>query len=109
MNVDCGHDLLGSRDMQLFLLLTVLRLAPGIWMTVTSFTRFVVVLPLLRNGLGTQGTTTNAVLISMALFLSFFVMAPTLDAEWTNGFEPLSKGQITEAQAFERGTEPFRK
>src|SRR3546814_5708274 len=56
-----------------------------------------------------QGTPPNAVLISLALFLSFFVMAPTFDAAWTNGFEPLSKRQITEAQAFERGTEPFRK
>src|SRR3546814_7588658 len=60
--------------------------SPGILMTATSFTRFVVVLSLLRNGLGTQGTPPNAVLISLALFLSFFVMAPTFDAAWTNGF-----------------------
>ena len=78
-NVNLGAGSLSGRAIQLVLMLTVLSLAPGILMTVTSFTRFIVVLSLLRTGIGAQGTPPNAVLISLALFLSFFVMGPTFE------------------------------
>lgn len=70
---------LGGRALQLVLLLTVLSVAPGLLMTVTSFTRIVVVLSLLRTGFGAPGAPPNVVLISLALFLTFFVMGPTFD------------------------------
>ncbi len=108
ISMSLGEGSLSGRAIQLVLLLTVLSLAPGILMTITSFTRFVVVLSLLRNGLGTQGTPPNAVLISLALFLSFFVMAPTFNQAWTNGIEPLSRGAITETVALDRAAQPFK-
>lgn len=97
-----------GRAIQLILLLTVLSLAPGILMTVTSFTRIVVALSLLRNGIGAPGVPPNPVLISLAMFLSFFVMAPTFDAAWKNGIQPYNAGQITEQQAFDQTAQPFR-
>ena len=99
---------LSGRAIQLVLMLTVLSLAPGILMTVTSFTRIIVALSLLRTGLGAPGVPPNPVLISLALFLSFFVMAPTFEKAWAAGVQPYNQGQITEAQAFERTAEPFR-
>ena len=108
LNLNLGEGSLSGRAIQLVLLLTVLSLAPGILMTVTSFTRFIVVLSLLRSGLGTQGAPPNAVLISLAMFLSFFVMAPTFEQAWEQGVKPLTEQTITEQQAFERASAPFR-
>ena len=112
LSIDFGGDAEGEtfsgRIIQLVLLITVLSLAPGILITVTSFTRFVVVLSLLRTGLGTQGAPPNAVLISLALFLTFFVMAPTFERAWEAGVEPLTRGEITEEVAFERAAAPFK-
>ena len=71
-----------ARIVQLVMLLTVLSLAPAILVTVTSFTRIIVVLSFLRNALGVQQTPPNVVLISLALFLTGFVMAPTLQASY---------------------------
>ncbi len=103
-----GKGSISARAIQLFLSLTVLSLAPGILMTVTSFTRIVVALSLLRSGMGAQGMPPNPVVISLALFLSFFVMAPTFDAAWKNGIGPYNDGKITEAQAFDQTSQPFR-
>jgi flagellar biosynthetic protein FliP len=108
ISANLGEGSVSGRAMQLVMMLTVLSLAPGILMTVTSFTRIVVALSLLRNGLGAPGVPPNTVIISLALFLSFFVMGPTLDQAWTNGVAPYNAGTITEAQAFERTSEPFR-
>ena len=93
---------------QLVLMLTVLSLAPGILMTVTSFTRIVVALSLLRTGIGAPGVPPNPVIISLALFLSFFVMAPTFEAAWQDGVTPYTQGEIGEEEAFERTSAPFR-
>jgi flagellar biosynthetic protein FliP len=106
--LDMGSGSVSGRAIQLVAMLTVLSLAPGILMTVTSFTRIVVALSLLRTGLGAQGVPPNPVIISLALFLSFFVMAPTFEKAWDQGFTPYSEGRITEKQAFERTSEPFR-
>ena len=97
-----------GRAIQLVLMLTVLSLAPGILMTVTSFTRIVVALSLLRTGIGAPGVPPNPVIISLALFLSFFVMAPTMEVAWEKGVTPYNEGRINETQAFERTSAPFR-
>ncbi|USI74567.1 flagellar type III secretion system pore protein FliP [Sphingomonas morindae] len=103
-----GGGSVSARAMQMVLALTVLSLAPGILMTVTCFTRIVVALSLLRTGIGAPGVPPNPVLISLALFLSFFVMAPTFDAAWNQGVAPYSAGKISEAQAIEATTAPFK-
>jgi flagellar biosynthesis protein FliP len=103
-----GDGPMSARAIQLVLMLTVLSLAPGLLMTVTSFTRMVVALSLLRTGIGAPGVPPNPVIISLALFLSMFVMAPTFEKAWKDGVDPYTAGKITEVQAFERTSEPFR-
>lgn len=106
--IDLGDASLSGRAIQLVLLMTVLSLAPGILMTVTCFTRIIVALSLLRTGIGAPGVPPNPVLISLALFLSFFVMAPTFEQAWNQGVDPYTEGRLTEQQAFDRTAEPFR-
>jgi len=93
---------------QLVLLITVLSVAPGILIMVTCFTRFVIALSFLRAGIGLQTTPANLILISLALFMTLYVMAPTFDRAWENGVSPLIENKITEAEAYERITAPFR-
>jgi flagellar biosynthetic protein FliP len=107
-SINLGEGSMSGRAISMVLMLTVLSLAPGILMTVTSFTRIVVALSLLRTGLGAQGVPPNPVIISLSLFLSFFVMAPTFQKAWDAGVSPYTAGRITEQQAFERTTEPFK-
>jgi flagellar biosynthetic protein FliP len=97
-----------SRMLQLIALLTVLSLAPGILVMVTSFTRIVVALSLLRSALGGQQTPPNMVMVSLALFLSAFVMAPTFEQAYREGLAPLLAEQISEEDAFVRTTAPFK-
>jgi flagellar biosynthesis protein FliP len=99
---------LTERVVQLIALITVLSLAPAILVMVTSFTRIVVVLSLLRTALGTATAPPNSVLISLALFLTAFVMAPVFQRAYEEGVRPLVAGDIDTQQAFERGSEPFR-
>ena len=106
--VTIGGGGVSGRAIQLVLMLTVLSLAPGILMTVTSFTRIVVALSLLRTGIGAPGVPPNPVIISLALFLSLFVMTPTFEKAWHDGVDPYTKGKITEQVAFERTAAPFR-
>lgn len=93
---------------QLFGLLTVLSLAPSLLIMVTSFTRFIIAFSILRAGIGLQTTPANFILISLALFMTFYVMTPAFDQAWSNGVRPLMDNQITEEQAVERIAEPFR-
>jgi flagellar biosynthesis protein FliP len=93
---------------QMFGLLTVLSIAPGLLIMVTSFTRFVIAFSILRAGIGLQTTPANMILISLSLFMTFYVMAPTFDQAWSNGVRPLMDKQITEVEAFERISNPFR-
>jgi flagellar biosynthetic protein FliP len=97
-----------GRIIQLFLLVTILGLAPSILVMLTSFVRIMVVLGFLRTAMGTQQTPPNQVLVSLALFLTVFVMMPTFEAVYDQGIRPLIDGQIDEFDAFERGIEPFR-
>lgn len=97
-----------GRLVQLVALITILSLAPSILVMVTSFTRIVVVLSFLRSALGIQMTPPNAVLISLALFLTFFIMTPTLERAYEDGIVPLINNDIDEGMAFERTVAPFR-
>tara|TARA_B100000459_G_C8556659_1_gene192028 strand:- start:64 stop:816 length:753 start_codon:yes stop_codon:yes gene_type:complete len=109
VNLDFGEG--GSataRIVQLVVLLTVVTLAPSILLMVTSFTRIVIVLSLLRTALGTQGAPPNSVMISLALFLTFFIMQPTLEQAYDAGIAPLIDEQITEEQALDRTLAPVR-
>jgi len=109
MTIDLGpQGNMSGKIVQLVLMMTVLSLAPGLLMTVTSFTRIVVALSLMRTGLGAQGVPPNPVIISLAMFLSFFVMGPTFEKAWADGVKPYSAGQISEEVAFEKTAAPLR-
>jgi len=97
-----------GRVVQMVVILTVLSIAPGLLIMVTSFTRFIVALSFLRSGLGLQGTPANLVLTSLALFMTMFVMAPTFDRAWQNGLKPLMDNTISQQEAFVAITTPFR-
>jgi len=106
--IPSGQGSASGRIVQLIALLTVLSIAPSLLIMVTSFTRFIVALSFLRSGLGLQSTPANLVLISLALFMTFYVMAPTFDRAWTTGIQPLMKNEIGEEEAYGRITAPFR-
>jgi flagellar biosynthetic protein FliP len=99
---------LTERALQLIAVVTVLSLAPSILVMVTSFTRIVVVLSLLRTALGTATAPPNTVIVSLALFLTMFVMAPAFQRAYDQGIKPLVANEIEPDQAFERSAEPFR-
>ena len=110
ISLDLGSEENGTvsgRIIQMVALLTVLSLAPSILIMMTSFTRIVVVLSFLRTAMGIQQTPPNTVMISLALFLTFFIMTPTLTAAYNNGVAPLVAGEIEEEEAFNRTTGPF--
>ena len=96
-----------GRIIQLVLLLTILSLAPSILVMMTSFTRIVIVLSFLRTAMGTQQTPPNQVLVSLALFLTLFIMMPTFQATYNDAVQPLLDGNIDEAQAVTRAVVPF--
>jgi flagellar biosynthetic protein FliP len=97
-----------GRVVQLVALLTVLSLAPSILVMMTSFTRIIVVLSFLRSAIGLQQTPPNAVMVSLALFLTFFIMSPTLEASYNQGIKPLINEEIDEVEAFNKGVAPFK-
>jgi flagellar biosynthetic protein FliP len=103
-----GNASLTGRVLQLIALITVLSLAPSILIMMTSFTRIIIVLSFLRTAMGVQQTPPNTVMISLAMFLTFFIMAPTFQAAYDTAIEPLLSEQIDEMEAFERGVEPFK-
>lgn len=97
-----------SAPIRILLLLTILTLAPSILIMLTSYTRIIVVLHFVRTAIGTQTAPPNQVLIGLALFLTFFIMWPTLDQINTTVVEPLDKNEITTEQAFELAEVPIR-
>lgn len=103
-----GQASASGRIVQMLLLLTVLSVAPGLLVTVTCFTRFVIALSFLRSGLGLPSTPSNLVLVSLALFMTLFVMAPTFERAWKDGVEPLVQNQIDEREAMARIAKPMR-
>ncbi|GHA14596.1 flagellar biosynthetic protein FliP [Devosia pacifica] len=108
ISVDFGDDgTLTERAIQLIGLLTVLSLAPSLLVMVTSFTRIVVVLSLLRTAIGLQTAPPNSVMVSLALFLTLFVMGPTLEQSYQQGIAPLIAGEIETTEAFEQASQPI--
>ncbi|MBM3514261.1 MAG: flagellar type III secretion system pore protein FliP [Alphaproteobacteria bacterium] len=96
-----------GRIVQMLMLMTVLSLAPAIAMMVTSFTRIVIVLSILRRALGTNTAPPNIVITSLAIFMTAFIMAPTFQNAWDTGLKPLINGDITEEVAIDRTIMPF--
>lgn len=112
ISIDLGTGSDGTvtgRIVQMVALMTVLSLAPSILIMMTSFTRIVIVLSFLRTAIGIQQTPPNTVMVSLALFLTFFIMAPTFQAAYDEGIVPLVNEEIDEIQAFERTTMPFKR
>lgn len=99
---------LSGRVVQLILLMTVISLAPSILVMMTSFTRMVIVFSILRSALGVQQSPPNQVIISLALFLTGYVMAPTLEAAYDAGIAPLINEEINEQEAMERALVPMK-
>ena len=97
-----------ERAIQLIALLTVLSIAPSILIMMTSFTRIVVVLSLLRTAMGTATAPPNTVIIALAMFLTFFVMGPVLQKSYDDGVRPLVANQITVEDALQRAAVPLR-
>ncbi len=109
LSLDLGGDggSVTARIFQLMLLVTVLSVAPGILVMVTSFTRIVVVLAFLRTALGLQTTPPNTVLVSLALFLTLFVMAPVFERSYEAGIAPLLAEEMEEMAALEAAAAPI--
>jgi len=110
MNIDLGKTPNGTATaklIQLVVLLTVITLAPSILIMTTSFMRIIIVLSFLRSALGLQQTPPNQVLISLALFMTAFIMAPAFEQSYNDGVKPLLEESITEEQAMERIGAPF--
>jgi flagellar biosynthesis protein FliP len=97
-----------GRILQLIAVMTVLSVAPGLIIMVTCFTRFIIAFSFLRTGMGLQTTPSNIILLSLAMFMTLFVMAPTFNQAWEKGLEPLIENRIAEKEAFAQIAEPFR-
>jgi flagellar biosynthetic protein FliP len=106
LDLDTGDE--PSKAIVAILLLTVLSLAPALLLLMTSFTRIVIVLSLTRNALGVQAIPPNQVIVGLSLFLSLFIMGPTLEKVNEQGIQPLLNGDKNYTQAYEDGVEPLR-
>ncbi|MCC3376225.1 flagellar type III secretion system pore protein FliP [Cohnella sp. REN36] len=103
-----GKEPIGASSLSLLLLITVLSLAPAILVLMTSFTRIVIVLGFVRTSLGTQQMPPNQVLIGLALFLTLFIMSPTLTQVNDQALQPYLKGQISQTEALEKAAVPMK-
>lgn len=99
---------LSARAIQLFVLITVLSLAPALAIMVTCFPFLVTVLSILRQAIGLQASPPNMLIVSLALFLTYFIMEPVFLEAWAKGLQPLSNEEIDVETAFMRTLEPFR-
>lgn len=97
-----------SRIVQMVALITILSLAPGILVMMTSFTRIIVVLSLLRTAIGMQQSPPNAVMTSFAMFLTAFIMAPTMEKAYNEGIAPMIKEEVNEMDGLMKAANPFR-
>jgi flagellar biosynthetic protein FliP len=96
-----------GRMIQIFLTLTIISLAPSIIIVITCFTRFIVVFSFLRTAIGTQQSPPNVIMVSLALFLTTFVMAPTFETVYKDAIVPLVENKIDEVEAFNRASKPI--
>ncbi|AWD21992.1 flagellar type III secretion system pore protein FliP [Fuscovulum blasticum] len=101
-------DSLAARSVQLLLLITVLSVVPGLAVMVTCFPFIVTVLSILRQGIGLQQAPPNMLIISLALFLTWYVMDPVFTEAWTAGLGPFSRNEMDIATAFAQAAKPFR-
>ncbi|MEM7487496.1 MAG: flagellar type III secretion system pore protein FliP [Pseudomonadota bacterium] len=99
---------LSLRTVQLIALLTVLSLAPGIAVTITCFPFIVTVLSIMRQAIGLQAAPPNMLIVSLAMFLTYFVMEPVVTAAWEVGIGPLTRGELEAGAALSAAAEPFR-
>jgi flagellar biosynthesis protein FliP len=97
-----------SVPIQTLLFFTALSFLPAVMLLMTAFTRIVIVLSLLRQALGTPAAPPNQVIVGMSLFLTFFVMSPTLDKVYAEAYEPFANNRITFTEALARGEQPMR-
>ena len=97
-----------SLSVQTLVLLTSLSFLPALLLSMTSFTRILIVLGLLRTAMGTQSSPPNQILVGLSLFLTFFVMSPVFDKVHSEAYKPFSENRISAEQALERGIQPFR-
>ena len=104
-----GGGVMTERLMQIVALVTILSLAPSIVIMMTCFTRIVVVLSLLRTAIGIQQSPPNSVIVSLSLFLTFFVMAPTFNDVYQNALQPLIDQKITTDDALAKASDPIKK
>ena len=103
-----GGGVFTDRMMQIIALVTILSIAPAILVMMTCFVRMVVVLSLLRTAMGVQTTPPNSVMVSLALFLTLFVMTPTINAAYEAGIQPLIDQKITTEEALNRASVPIK-
>ncbi|MFO0387873.1 MAG: flagellar type III secretion system pore protein FliP [bacterium] len=97
-----------SVPIQTLLFFTALSFIPALVLLMTAFTRIVIVLSLLRQALGTQASPPNQVIIGLSLFLTFFVMSPTIDKIYSEAYQPYTKNQIDFSQAAEKASQPLK-
>lgn len=109
LSISLGDDgSVSARTIQLFALITVLSLAPGLAIMITCFPFLVTVFSILRQAIGLQQSPPNMLIVSLALFLTYFIMEPVFTAAWNNGIGPLTRDEIDAEQAFLLTLEPFR-
>lgn len=111
ISIDLGQgdgNTLTARSLQLFVLVTVLSIVPGLAIMITCFPFIVTVLSILRQAIGLQQSPPNMLIISLALFLTYFVMEPVFTESWQSGAKPLIEGKLELSDAFTRSIEPFR-
>ncbi len=108
IDIDLGDGSVTLRTVQLIALLTVLSLAPGIAVTITCFPFIVTVLSIMRQAIGLQASPPNMLIVSLAMFLTYFVMEPVAMAAWEAGIGPLTRGEMEAAEALPAALEPFR-
>lgn len=106
--VDVGKTVSSSKPLEIVVLLTLLSFIPAILISMTCFTRLIVVFYFLRQALGTQETPNNQVLLGLSLFITFFVMSPTLTQIYNDAYKPMSDGTISQTDALEKGLVPLR-
>lgn len=106
--IDLNKTANSSTPLQIVVLLTLLSFIPAIFISMTCFTRLIVVFHFLRQALGTQETPNNQILLGLALFITLFVMSPTLKEVYDGAYKPLTDGEISQSEALERGLVPLR-
>nr|WP_144559167.1 flagellar type III secretion system pore protein FliP [Shouchella miscanthi] len=108
LNVDLTNEGTIATTLQIVLLITILSIAPGILILMTCFTRIIIVLSFVRQGLATQTTPPNQVLIGLALFMTFFIMAPVIQDVYESAYIPLTEGELTGEEALDAAIVPIK-